>query len=592
MNVVAIGNLRAPEERLGRKPRIMVAGEFSAGKTRLINGLIGTDILPSNVTATALPPVWIFGAAKCLFRVDLQGQRHEIDSLADAKIEDTAFCAMSNPSPFLDNFDVIDTPGNSDPNIPPESWERMLQLADAIIWCTNATQAWRQSEKSAWSTIPSHLKENSLLLITHSDRLPDDASAEKVMRRVRRHLDNEFTSIVMASLVDDEHLASLRQHVEALFLEVGDLSGAAQPEVERALLQGKFSGLAEKLVEVSRSLAKKPADDTSFAASVPPSLSIVEPDQTDAALTAEEAEPVDAGVSDTPTSEKSIDLSVADGSDDDLTQATDEAPAVEDADEAEETAVAFDDTGADETVVGQDLTKAAEPADEPYAEANDTAAEADEPGIEGTGEDVELSEDLADDADELLADTEEPATETDEPDADKDEVAAEAVEDVAEIAQPVPDADTPDVEAIEQADDIEDAAEPDEATDEAETLEANAAETGDEADVQGADVGEPTADVATIPDDETRAIATAMASPPEPSLARDTWNMVSFGADMSDPDELLACIEAAISEIDRCLAVQASAREFGLNAVASEADSDDPKAINSADEGQKVRGEG
>jgi len=42
-----------------RKPRLLIAGEFSSGKTQLITGLLQEEILPSNVTSTSLPPMWI-----------------------------------------------------------------------------------------------------------------------------------------------------------------------------------------------------------------------------------------------------------------------------------------------------------------------------------------------------------------------------------------------------------------------------------------------------------------------------------------------------------------------------------------------------
>ena len=45
-----------PVQRHARKPRILVAGEFSAGKSTIINRLLGFELLPENVTSTSLPP--------------------------------------------------------------------------------------------------------------------------------------------------------------------------------------------------------------------------------------------------------------------------------------------------------------------------------------------------------------------------------------------------------------------------------------------------------------------------------------------------------------------------------------------------------
>ena len=199
-----------------RKPRLMVAGEFSAGKTHLINGLLGEKVLPSNVTATALPPIWLISGRKAMQAVDLEGKARPISSLEEVAVEDTHYVVLSHPAPLLKSFDIIDTPGNSDPNIPSESWERMLDYADAVIWCTNATQAWRQSEKSVWNEMPARLLEKATILITHADRITDQRSAERVERRVKREAGKYFASFLMASLLRVDDLARIRGHLEEL----------------------------------------------------------------------------------------------------------------------------------------------------------------------------------------------------------------------------------------------------------------------------------------------------------------------------------------------------------------------------------------
>jgi len=131
-----------------RKPRIMVAGEFSAGKTRLINSLMGRDVLPSQVTSTSLPPIWLVYGAGDGVTVGVDGSVTPLDFDA-IDVESTAYSILPLPAPLLEPLAIIDTPGHSDPNIPPSCWARMLGSADGLRWSTRAIQAWPRSDKPA-----------------------------------------------------------------------------------------------------------------------------------------------------------------------------------------------------------------------------------------------------------------------------------------------------------------------------------------------------------------------------------------------------------------------------------------------------------
>lgn len=214
-----------------RKPRLLIAGEFSAGKTQLINGLLDQQLLPSNVTSTSLPPIWLSQDHDETCRVGLDGTHHPFNGFDDVPIDGTAFCQVVHDAPFLEYFDVIDTPGNSDPNIPAESWMRMLEYADAVLWCTNATQAWRQSEKAVWKGMNPRLHENSTLLITHADRLPDAETAVRLERRVYRDASEHFSNQMLVSLIDEQDLDRIADHLLELAGKIS-LTGTDTPTFE------------------------------------------------------------------------------------------------------------------------------------------------------------------------------------------------------------------------------------------------------------------------------------------------------------------------------------------------------------------------
>ena len=202
-----------------QKPCIALMGEFSAGKSTLANLLIGYDPLPVQVIATQLPPVRIVHGEGDPFQVTLDGQTSPIDleSLDKTSLKETAFIQIYSQEDFLEHCDLIDMPGISDPNMPSEVWERMIGEAHGVIWCSPATQAWRQSEAAVWASLPSDLYQTSILLLTRMDKLTSQADKERVISRVRQETQGLFADVLPISLL----LATREQENYALWQESG-----------------------------------------------------------------------------------------------------------------------------------------------------------------------------------------------------------------------------------------------------------------------------------------------------------------------------------------------------------------------------------
>lgn len=208
-----------------RKPRIALMGEFSAGKSTLSNLLMGAAPLPTKVTATQLPPVWISWGEGAPYREDLDGDTHAIDIARLAEIDpaETRMIRIFGKSSILEQCDIIDMPGISDPNMASDVWERVIGKADGVIWCTHATQAWRQSEASVWESLDPQLFDRSLLLVTRFDKLHSESDRIRVLRRVERETEGLFAACLPISLTDalaagdDEHL--LERSGSTMFME-------------------------------------------------------------------------------------------------------------------------------------------------------------------------------------------------------------------------------------------------------------------------------------------------------------------------------------------------------------------------------------
>jgi hypothetical protein len=92
-------------------------------------------------------------------------------------------------------------PGSSDPNMSPDIWNAILPQADAVIWCTPATQAWRQSEAAIWDEIDPDVQERSVLLVTRIDKVLSDSDRARLMKRMRRETTGTFRDIFAVDLM-------------------------------------------------------------------------------------------------------------------------------------------------------------------------------------------------------------------------------------------------------------------------------------------------------------------------------------------------------------------------------------------------------
>ncbi len=221
-----------PESRKSRnrKPRLALMGEFSAGKSTLSNLLLGSDPLPVQVTATRLPPIWISYGESSAVCEGLDGTTTPIETadLNGVDLESTLLIRLRLKSDILKVCDLIDMPGISDPNMQPDVWRAVIGQADHVVWCTHATQAWRQSEAAVWESLSDDLKDKSLLLLTRFDKLVTPRDRDRVLARVTRETKGLFHGVFPVSLTQalsagDDTLAWRRSGAEPFVESLIDL---------------------------------------------------------------------------------------------------------------------------------------------------------------------------------------------------------------------------------------------------------------------------------------------------------------------------------------------------------------------------------
>lgn len=183
------------------KPRIALLGEFSAGKSTLANALLGQDRSPVRVTATQVPPIWYIAGSGDPVHLATDGTETTVapDEVGQIPLLGTRAVRVFLGSDLLDAVDLIDMPGSSDPNMSGDIWDALLPLADIVLWCTPASQAWRQSEAAIWEGVPEALQARSLLLLTRIDTVRSETDRARLLSRVRRETNGQFRAVLPVS---------------------------------------------------------------------------------------------------------------------------------------------------------------------------------------------------------------------------------------------------------------------------------------------------------------------------------------------------------------------------------------------------------
>ncbi|MEO6301161.1 MAG: dynamin family protein [Paracoccaceae bacterium] len=194
----------APELVAVPKPRVVLMGEFSSGKSTLSNILLGGPTLPTQVTATRLPPVYITYGEPSAYALARDGACFEVDltDLNKLSPDEIQSLHITMKSDTLELCDLIDMPGISDPNMPMDTWDAIVGSSDHVIWCTHATQAWRQSEAAMWDRMRDATSGRNLLLITQFDKLRNPRDRSRVLARVIAETKGVFTAVYPVALLD------------------------------------------------------------------------------------------------------------------------------------------------------------------------------------------------------------------------------------------------------------------------------------------------------------------------------------------------------------------------------------------------------
>lgn len=270
----ALRAVKRIERHLARPVRMAVLGEENSGKSLFLNYLLKHQILPASrfspddteilVRYAPEPSVCVISAEGhrarqtsrafgTLSKADVRPKPRASSIIYQSSASGSAACggadtaimfakpkATKPPSRLievglpiellkqLEMIEVRSIPGSK--SVTPAS--TAFRQVDIAIWCTLATQAWKETEARSWRRIPAARRQSALMLVTYKDAIRNREDEIKILERLYRATSTLFDDIQLVSLKDA--VASLLERDEGHAKELKATSNI--DAVQRALL--------------------------------------------------------------------------------------------------------------------------------------------------------------------------------------------------------------------------------------------------------------------------------------------------------------------------------------------------------------------
>jgi hypothetical protein len=234
---------------LGRPLRLAVLGESNSGKTTITNFIargITLPVLP--VANTRLPTLLRYAPVPRIEALFQNGQKVALTPNDEFLVPNILRLEVGLPSEHLRRVEVLDFPGSANPLFHADVAMIPRQGVDAVIWATVATQAWRETERQAWSKLPQRLRRRGILAVTQCDLVRDETDFSKLKARLQLVQEEHFRALCFVAAERKSQMAEAgsEQHSPA----------ALRNEVER-LRQGFNAERGRRAVQLTRRIASK-----------------------------------------------------------------------------------------------------------------------------------------------------------------------------------------------------------------------------------------------------------------------------------------------------------------------------------------------
>lgn len=186
-------------ERIEKPVRIGLLGRPKAGKSFLLNLLVGTDVVPK---AAQLPSLELtHGDIPCIICTLADGTKTQIESDDLDDVVDLApvFIEMRLPLPALGKISVLEVVSPNDAASIHRASQWAAKRTDVVLWCSQSFDA---EEQGIWTQMPDLIKDHGFLMITKADLLRANGTLDRIMADANAAARDEFNQILAIATKD------------------------------------------------------------------------------------------------------------------------------------------------------------------------------------------------------------------------------------------------------------------------------------------------------------------------------------------------------------------------------------------------------
>lgn len=179
-------------ERLDAPVRVSLFGSPGSGKSRLLNLLVGADVIPEGVRLPTTQLAYADSDQATLTLSDGTNLQMASSNPQEIAAQGPLFVRIERPLPALKKISVLEVVASDDPVEQARALAWAAKRTDIALWCT---ADFTSAEEELWHAVPDQLKDHAFLLRTKTDLLEGDSARASLVDSLRDAASDLFIDV-------------------------------------------------------------------------------------------------------------------------------------------------------------------------------------------------------------------------------------------------------------------------------------------------------------------------------------------------------------------------------------------------------------